>query len=312
MPCAAADFRAGDRHRDGRTLRRRRRSRACSPARARTACSRAPGTPYLALELRDRTGALAARVFRDADVLAGRFDRGDLVRVAGRVERFRDELQAELRAIARAEPGEADPAAFLPVAYRDLDELDGFLEHLAGEVRHPAFRALLGRRAGRRRAARRAARHALHAQRPPRLPRRPARAHGRRGDARGRDLRPAPAARPGPAADRRRRPRPRRTSRASRSAPRSGSATRAGCSATSSSALRMLEERAARTGLDDARHLALAHCVLTHHGADARPGRRFAWPRRSRCTGSTRSTRPSRARSSTGSSSTSARPRRPG
>ena len=61
------------------------------------------GTPYLALELRDRTGAIPARVFRDADLLAGRFDQGDLVRVAGRVERFRDALQIELRAIARAD-----------------------------------------------------------------------------------------------------------------------------------------------------------------------------------------------------------------
>src|SRR3954468_2033516 len=99
------------------------------------------GTPYLALELRDRTGAIPARVFRDADLLAGRFDRGDLVRVAGRVERFRDELQVELRAIERAES--ADPAAFLPVAYRDLDELDGFLEHLAREVHDPEYSALL-------------------------------------------------------------------------------------------------------------------------------------------------------------------------
>ena len=99
------------------------------------------GTPYLSLELRDRTGAIPARVFRDADLQAGRFDRGDLVRVAGRVERFRDELQLEVRAIARAD--DADPAAFLPVAYRDLDELDGFLEHLAGEVSDQPFSALL-------------------------------------------------------------------------------------------------------------------------------------------------------------------------
>ena len=51
------------------------------------------GLPYLALELRDRTGAIQARAFRDADLLAGRFERGDLVRVRGRVERFREELQ---------------------------------------------------------------------------------------------------------------------------------------------------------------------------------------------------------------------------
>jgi 3'-5' exoribonuclease len=101
------------------------------------------GTPYLALELRDRTGAIAARAFRDADVLAARFDRGDLVKVAGRVERFREDLQLDVRAIARTAEGEADPAAFLPVAYRDLDELDGFLEHLAAEVHDPGYAQLL-------------------------------------------------------------------------------------------------------------------------------------------------------------------------
>jgi len=101
------------------------------------------GTPYLAVELRDRTGALPGRAFRDADVLAGRFDRGDLVHVRGRVERFRDELQVELRSIERAEA--EDPAAFLPVAYRDMEELDGFLEHLAREVHDAEYRALLDR-----------------------------------------------------------------------------------------------------------------------------------------------------------------------
>jgi 3'-5' exoribonuclease len=106
------------------------------------------GTPYLAIELRDRTGAIPARAFRDADVLAGRFDRGDLVRVAGRVERFRDELQLEVRAITRIDPATADPGQFLPVAYRDLDELDGFLEHLAREVHDPGYGALLTRLLG--------------------------------------------------------------------------------------------------------------------------------------------------------------------
>jgi 3'-5' exoribonuclease len=99
------------------------------------------GTPYLAVELRDRTGAVQARAFRDADFLAGQFERGDLVAVRGRVERFREELQLELRSIRRAEG--ADPAAFLPTAYRDLDELDGFLEHLAREVYDLDLRALL-------------------------------------------------------------------------------------------------------------------------------------------------------------------------
>jgi 3'-5' exoribonuclease len=108
------------------------------------------GAPYLALELRDRSGSIAARAFQGADALAGRFERGELVRVSGRVERFRDEPVVEVTDIARVstESGgpdseDVDPAQFLPVAYRDLDELDGFLEHLAGEVRDRGFAALL-------------------------------------------------------------------------------------------------------------------------------------------------------------------------
>jgi 3'-5' exoribonuclease len=99
------------------------------------------GSPYLAVELRDRSGSIAARSFRNADFLAGQFERGDLVAVSGRVERFRDELQVDLRSIRRTEG--ADPAAFLPTAYRDLEELDGFLEHLAREIYDPDLRALV-------------------------------------------------------------------------------------------------------------------------------------------------------------------------
>src|SRR4051812_40542468 len=102
------------------------------------------GSGYLSLELRDRTGAIPARAFREADFLAGQFERGELVWVSARVERFRGELQLELRAIRRADADGLDPSDFLPSAYRDLEELDGFLEHLAREVYDPDYRALLG------------------------------------------------------------------------------------------------------------------------------------------------------------------------
>jgi 3'-5' exoribonuclease len=103
------------------------------------------GSPYLTVELRDRTGSIVARAFRDADLLAGRFERGQLVRVTGRVTRFRDQLQVDLQTIAQVQPDVADPAAFLPVSRRDLDELEGFLEHVARELYEPGLRALLER-----------------------------------------------------------------------------------------------------------------------------------------------------------------------
>ena len=104
------------------------------------------GSPYLALELRDRSGTIAARAFQRADELAGRFERGELVRVSGRVERFREQpvLEvADIVSVGDTGSGGVDPAQFLPTAYRDLDELDGFLEHLAREVGDRRFAGLL-------------------------------------------------------------------------------------------------------------------------------------------------------------------------
>ncbi|MCP9488782.1 MAG: HD domain-containing protein [Solirubrobacteraceae bacterium MAG38_C4-C5] len=231
------------------------------------------GTPYLALELRDRSGAIAARAFRDADVLAGRFERGDLVRVCGSVQRFRDELQLEVRALTQAP--QADPAAFLPVAYRDLDELDGFLEHLAGEVFEAGCARLLAalladealRAAWRRAPCTRTGHHAYlggllehtvavgtlaleAAQLHPRLDRdlllTAALVHDlgkTREFTYGADI---------------------------------GLSDEGRLLGHVELGLRLLDERAAHVDLATGRRLALAHCVLTHHGPDTAPGRRFA------------------------------------
>jgi 3'-5' exoribonuclease len=103
------------------------------------------GSVYLALELRDRTGSMPARVFREVDRAGLRFDAGDAVAVSGRVERFRGELVAELDQIGRLEPGSYDPADFLPAAYRSVEELEGFLEHLIREVHDQQLRELVVR-----------------------------------------------------------------------------------------------------------------------------------------------------------------------
>src|SRR5688572_2370051 len=97
--------------------------RAGQPFSGRFACVRKDrmtgrnGAAYLAVELRDRTGTIPARVFRDADRLANRFDRGDAVHARGRAQRYRGELAAEIEDVRRLEPGSWEPAEFLPVAY---------------------------------------------------------------------------------------------------------------------------------------------------------------------------------------------------
>jgi 3'-5' exoribonuclease len=103
------------------------------------------GSAYLSLELRDRSGKLAGRVFREADRIGLRFDRGDAVLARGRVERFKGELAAELDDVRRLEPGSFDPAEFLPAAYRSVEELEGFLEHLCREVHDSGLRGVVER-----------------------------------------------------------------------------------------------------------------------------------------------------------------------
>jgi 3'-5' exoribonuclease len=100
------------------------------------------GAPYLALELADATGRISGRVWSDVELLDARFAEGDAVHVLGRVEKFRDRLQLEVRAL---EPADADPAALAPSLRRDADELEGFLSFLTSEIHDDALRHLVTR-----------------------------------------------------------------------------------------------------------------------------------------------------------------------
>jgi 3'-5' exoribonuclease len=99
------------------------------------------GAPYLALELADASGRIEARVWNDVELLDGRFAEGDAVRVLGRVESFGGRLQVQVRAVESVH--DADPATLIPSLHRDPDELDGFLEFLAGEIAHPGLAAVV-------------------------------------------------------------------------------------------------------------------------------------------------------------------------
>ena len=235
------------------------------------------GSAYLTVELRDRSGALPARLFRDADLHGATFERGDLVRVRGKVVRFRGELQAELEQITKVEAAQADPAAFLPVAYRDLDELDGFLEHLAGEVRQAGFKALLGALLGDAKVrtdlrgfpATRQSHHAYlgglleHTVAVATLALEACVLHPRLDQ----DLLLTAAIVHDLG----------RTRELTLGA-EIGISDEGRMLGHVELGLRMLDERARAVGLDEPRSLALAHCVLTHHGPESAPQRRFASP----------------------------------
>jgi 3'-5' exoribonuclease len=256
------------------------RLRAGAPIEGVFACTRKDrmtartGSAYLAIELRDSSGAIPARAFREADYLAGQFERGDLVRVSGRVERFRDELSAELTAIARVDPAEADPAEFLPNAYRDIEELDGFLEHLGREVFDPGLRKLVDSFLGdgvfrerfRRAPCTRAGHHAYlgglleHTVAVATLAQEACNLH-RRLDS---DLLTAAAILHDIG-----------KTREFVLGAEIGYSDEGRLIGHLAIGQEMVAERAVAVGLDQGRALALRHCIAAHHGADALPGRRF-------------------------------------
>ena len=104
------------------------------------------GAPYLAVELVDPSGRIEGRVWSDVDLLDGRFAEGDAVRVLGRVDRFRDRLQLEIRSLeprrgSRSGRARAGDAPRCRRARR-------VLEFLAGEISHPGLRPAVGRFVG--------------------------------------------------------------------------------------------------------------------------------------------------------------------
>src|SRR5258708_4110685 len=100
------------------------------------------GAAYLRLELADQSGRIDARVWNDVELLDARFGEGDAVRVLGRVEKFRDRLQLEVRTL---EPAEVDAASLAPAMRRDADELEGFIEFLTSALHDDVLRALVAR-----------------------------------------------------------------------------------------------------------------------------------------------------------------------
>ena len=106
------------------------------------------GSPYLALELRDRPAACrrarsATPTCLRAGSSAATWSRSSAASSASATSWWsRSPTSAPPRRAASGAES-ATPEAFLPVAYRDMEELDGFLEHLAAEVYDPGYRALL-------------------------------------------------------------------------------------------------------------------------------------------------------------------------
>src|SRR5262245_26638269 len=72
------------------------------------------GNVYLQLDLRDRSGAINARLWNVAEPLARSFEAGDFLRARGKVQLFQGALQVILSGLERVESQKVELTEFLP------------------------------------------------------------------------------------------------------------------------------------------------------------------------------------------------------
>ncbi len=100
------------------------------------------GNLYLQLMLRDRTGAIGARLWNVNEAQGRSFEEGDFVHARGKVQLFQGALQVILSALERVDPSRVSIADFLPHTDKDIGKLLQVLRATLMKVGDPHLRAL--------------------------------------------------------------------------------------------------------------------------------------------------------------------------
>jgi len=100
------------------------------------------GNLYLQVELGDRTGSLAARMWNATDADFRGFEDGDFVRVEGTTQVYQGAMQLIATSICKARDSEVDLADFMPLSPTEIDRLAVRLAELLRGVKDPALRNL--------------------------------------------------------------------------------------------------------------------------------------------------------------------------
>jgi 3'-5' exoribonuclease len=100
------------------------------------------GNLFIQLELRDRTGAISARLWNAGEQLFRSFESGDFLFVKGKVQLFQGALQMILNHLGKVNSDQVELADFLPHTEQDVSKLYERLRTLLRKLGNPHLRAL--------------------------------------------------------------------------------------------------------------------------------------------------------------------------
>jgi 3'-5' exoribonuclease len=103
--------------------------------------SKKDGAPYFVLTLGDCTGQIEAPMWETEG--AGEFAAGDIIKLRGKVARYREKLQISVERIRKADPGQFDLGDFVPKTERNIDELWAELNRYVAAFTDPHLKALV-------------------------------------------------------------------------------------------------------------------------------------------------------------------------
>ena len=81
------------------------------------------GKPYETVILQDKTGTVDAKVWEPNNPGIGEYDTLDYIEVYGEVTNFQGSLQVNVKRIRVCKEGEYNPAEYLPVSSKDIDQM---------------------------------------------------------------------------------------------------------------------------------------------------------------------------------------------
>ena len=101
------------------------------------------GKPYDNVILQDKTGTLDAKIWDTGSVGIEEFDAMDYVAITGDITSFQGNLQCSIKRARKVSEGEYDPADYLPVSKKDIEEMYKELMALIQSVKNPYLGKLL-------------------------------------------------------------------------------------------------------------------------------------------------------------------------
>ena len=101
------------------------------------------GKPYETVILQDKTGTVDAKVWEPNNPGIGEYDTLDYIEVYGEVTNFQGSLQVNVKRIRVCKEGEYNPAEYLPVSSKDIDQMYQELLGYIKSIQNTSLKQLL-------------------------------------------------------------------------------------------------------------------------------------------------------------------------